>query len=76
MEASRRMKEGDGVCDLIERLAGDPAFGVTAEALEALMDPALYIGRAPEQVREYLENEVEPALRARPVGEVRAEINI
>jgi adenylosuccinate lyase len=76
MEASRRMKEGDGVCDLIERLTSDPAFGATAEALEALMDPVLYIGRAPEQVREYLENEVEPALRVHPVGEVRAEINI
>ena len=30
MEASRRVKQGDGINDLMDRIAGDPAFGVTA----------------------------------------------
>ncbi|MFZ5974808.1 MAG: adenylosuccinate lyase, partial [Bacillota bacterium] len=76
MEASRRMKEGDGVCDLIGRLADDPAFSMTLPELEALMEPSLYIGRAPEQVHEYLTNEVQPVLDAHPVGNITAEINI
>ena len=76
MEASRRMKEGDGVCDLVERLAGDPAFSMTQNELEALLEPSLYIGRAPEQVREYLHDEVQPVLDAHPVGDITAEILI
>jgi adenylosuccinate lyase len=76
MEASRRMKEGDGVCDLIERLAGDPAFSMTLPELNALMEPSSYIGRAPEQALEYLVNEVQPVLDAHPVGDITAEISI
>lgn len=76
MEASRRMKEGDGVCDLIERLAADPAFSMTRDELTALMEPSLYIGRAPEQVQEYLTSEVQPVLDAHPVSNIAAEINI
>ena len=76
MEASRRMKEGDGVCDLLERLAGDPAFAKVQGDMDALMDPALYVGRAPEQVQEYLENEVRPVLDAHPFDGVTTEINI
>jgi len=40
------------------------------------MDPALYVGRAPWQVHEYLENEVQPLLDARPVGDIAAHIEI
>jgi len=76
MEASRRMKEGDGECDLLERLALDPAFRMTRDEIDALMDPALYVGRAPWQVHEYLENEVQPLLDARPVGDIAAHIEI
>ena len=42
--------------DLLDRLAGDPGFArVNAAALKAELDPARYVGRAPEQVLEYLE---------------------
>jgi len=42
--------------DLLERLAADEAFsGVDADALRAELDPTRYIGRAPEQVREFSE---------------------
>jgi len=49
--------------DLLERLAADPAFAaVDAAALRAEMDPARYVGRAPEQVREFLEGPVAETL--------------
>ncbi len=76
MEASRRMKEGDGVCDLIDRLAGDDNFSMNKEELMAMMDPMLYIGRAPQQVSEYLQNEVYPALSKYKFDDVEAEISI
>ena len=49
--------------DLLERLAADPAFAaVDAAALRAEMDPARYVGRAPEQVGEFLEGPVAETL--------------
>jgi adenylosuccinate lyase len=48
--------------DLLERLRGDGAFAAVREQLDGLLDPRRYVGRAPEQVRAFLEREVEPAL--------------
>ena len=55
---------------LLERLASDPAFrGVPAAALQAELDPANYIGRAPQQVGEFVEEYLRPLLaRARPLA--------
>lgn len=42
--------------DLLDRLARDPAFAkVDATRLRAELDPARYVGRAPEQVQEYVD---------------------
>ena len=53
MAATARMKEGER-CDLLDRLAADPAFGMTRAELDAVMDPALYIGRCAQQVERFL----------------------
>lgn len=62
MEAARRVKQGDGVNDLLERIAGDATFGVTLEDLQSVLEPRRYVGRAPEQTREFLASEVAPVL--------------
>ena len=62
MEAARRVKQGDGVNDLLERIAGDPSFGVTLPELEAVLEPSRYVGRAPEQTAEFLRDYVAPVL--------------
>jgi len=62
MKAGATVKVNGLPNDLIERLAGDTAFGMTREELDALLDPALHIGRCPEQVDEYLEEVVKPIL--------------
>lgn len=64
MDAAYRIKQGDGVNDLLERIAADPAFGMTLEELEAALEPSRYVGRAPEQTQEFLANEVKPVLNA------------
>ena len=51
--ATARMKEGEA-CDLLRRLAAEPAFGMTEEELRALLRPEDYIGRCPEQVDTFL----------------------
>lgn len=61
-EAGYSVKELGLPNDLIERMAADPAFGMTREELSAHLDPAAYIGRCPEQVEEFLAGEVAPVL--------------
>ena len=56
MAATARMKEGEP-CDLLSRLAAEPAFGMTEAEMEAVLDPKLYIGRCAQQVDAFLEEE-------------------
>ena len=53
MAATARMKEGEP-CDLLERLAAEPAFAMTKEEMEAVLDPTLYTGRCASQVDAFL----------------------
>ena len=49
---------------LLERIAADPAFGgVTAEELEAALNPSAYIGCAALQTKAFLEGDVAECLR-------------
>ncbi len=49
--------------DLLARLAADPGFaGVDTAAMQAQLDPARYVGRAPQQVIEFVEQHVDPLL--------------
>ena len=54
MAATARMKEGEP-CDLLDRLAGDSAFGMTRAELDHVMEPKLYIGRCRQQVERFLD---------------------
>jgi adenylosuccinate lyase len=62
MAAAKRIKEGAAEVDLLERIASDDAFGLTQSDLDALVDPARFVGRAPEQVASFLDRHVAPAL--------------
>lgn len=80
MEAGRVVKEEGKPNDLLDRIAADPMFqkyGVTRESLESILNPSDYVGRAPEQVTEYLNEVVNPVLdeNKEELG-VSAEINV
>ena len=62
MEAGRVVKEQGGENDLLQRIAADPIFGVGMEELEGILQPEKYVGRAPEQTREFLRDNVGPVL--------------
>ena len=72
MEATARMKEGEA-CDLLSRLAAEPAFGLSGEEMEKLLDPKLYTGRCAEQTERFLEK-VRPLLKG--LRKTEAEINL
>ncbi len=48
--------------DLVSRIAADPVFGLTEEQILEKLKPEAYIGRAPQQVTDFLEGYVEPVL--------------
>ena len=54
MAATARMKEGES-CDLLARLAAEPAFAMTEAEMESVLDPKLYTGRCAAQVAAFLE---------------------
>jgi len=77
MEAGANVKQRGLENNLLELIAADETFGLTLEELQATMDPAKYVGRAPLQVESYLKNCVKPVLEANAeyLG-VKAEINV
>ena len=60
--AARVVKEEGGRNDLVERIAADPAFMVTREEIEAILQPEKFIGRSAEQVEEFLTDIIQPLL--------------
>jgi len=63
MAAGRVVKEEGGKNDLLERIANDSSFGMSLPELEALMQPSLFVGRAPQQTEEFIRDEVRPVLK-------------
>jgi adenylosuccinate lyase len=51
-----------GKNDLIRRLEGDKRFASASKDIRRLLNPARSVGRAPQQVRYFLTEEVKPAL--------------
>lgn len=76
-EAVRRLKE-EGVerNPLLDLLAADPAFATVKASLAAALDPMRFVGRAPEQVDEFLAGEVRPRLAGWVRGAGGAELRV
>lgn len=62
MEAGKNVKELGLNNNLLELIAADPAFGLTLKELQKTMEPSRYVGRAPQQVDEFLDAVVRPML--------------
>lgn len=66
IEAGLQVKQHGRPNDLMDRIADDETFGVTRAELEEDLRPELYVGRAPQQVDEFLAEWVEPVLARYP----------
>ena len=77
MEAGANVKREGKDNNLLELIAKDPVFNMTAEDLQKTMDPSKYVGRAPLQVEKFLREVVEPILTEnKDLLGVKAEINV
>ena len=52
--------------DLLERIAADPAFGLSRQEVVRHLDPAAYSGCCPQQVERFLDQQVRPVLDRYP----------
>jgi adenylosuccinate lyase len=59
--AARNIKAG-GVNDLAARLKESALLGSVANRIDEILNPNRFVGRAPEQVLEFMEDEVDPLL--------------
>ena len=62
MAAGRRVKEEGASNDLLARIAQDPLFEAVHAHLDQLLEPSLFVGRAPQQVTEFLAECIDPVL--------------
>lgn len=77
MAASRIIKEEGGENDLLDRIASDPAFGVTRAELDTAVSPEKYVGRAPRQTEDFLRETVHPVLEHyEQMKETRTDITV
>jgi len=76
MEAAKKVKEEGRKNDLIERIAQDKAFGLSLDELMSVLEPKNYIGRAPQQVEEFINGSVKPVLEASTGLDVEVSINV
>ncbi len=73
LAAAAVVKSEGGRNDLLERLAADPAFAKVD--LTCLLDPAQFVGRAPQQVDEFLAEVIEP-IRAKYGDPLKADAEV
>ncbi len=63
MQSARRVKQEGKDNDLIERLASDKEIPLSRDEIESLMEVRNFIGRAPEQVTEFIAEQLTPVMK-------------
>ncbi len=77
MEAGKTVKMEGKDNNLAELIANDPSFGLSLEEINAVMKPENFVGRAPQQVEDFLNGYVKPILEAnKDLLGVEVEINV
>ncbi len=62
MEAARQVKVFGLSNDLISRIIDDKAFNMSEKEINSILNPSNFIGRAPNQVLDFIKNIVKPIL--------------
>ena len=74
--AARAMKDGADSNDLLDRLARDKSLGVSLKDLEGAIDPSRFVGRAPQQVDEFLRDVITPLFAGDTARAEREELRV
>lgn len=77
MTAGNRVKSLGLDNDLIRRIKEDSRFKLSSEEIDEIINPINFVGRAPSQVVDFIEKEVNPILeRYHNVEEIASDINV
>lgn len=63
MKAAENVKLNGADNNLIDLIKNDDSFSGVKDVLKDVLEPAKYTGRAPSQVVEFIENEIEPIIK-------------
>ena len=66
MKSAYKVKNDGENNDLIERIVADDRFGLSKEEIEECLNPTDFIGRAPSQVDEFINDIIKPILNENP----------
>ena len=64
MESAKAVKERGEKNDLIERIKGDPKFAAIKDKIDSILKPINFVGRAPQQVVDFLTEYIDPLFQA------------
>ena len=77
MEAGARVKVEGKDNNLVELIANDESFGLTADEINAVMKPENFVGRSPQQVDDFINDVISPILEQnKDLLGVEVEINV
>ncbi len=76
MEAGKQVKLHGNKNDLIERIATDDVFGLSLDEIRSVLEPKNYIGRAPEQVDDFINECVKPVLEKNEVMDLNVDLKV
>ncbi|MFN8581848.1 MAG: adenylosuccinate lyase [Gemmatimonadaceae bacterium] len=74
--AAQAMKNEGASNDMLERLAADPNFPADMDDLRRVIDPSRFVGRAPEQVDDFLRDVIAPLVANAPIQTSRDEVRV
>jgi adenylosuccinate lyase len=76
MAAASKVKNEGKPNDLVERIAADEAFGMNLQELKSMLKPENFVGCAPQQVVDFINNHVSPRLENNHIVEVKIELKV
>lgn len=77
MESAKKVKQEGLENDLISRIKKDKHFAAIYSKIDSILEPINFIGRANEQVTEFIEDQIQPILNAnQSFINIKAEINV
>ncbi len=74
--AAAKVKLEGGANDLIERIAADENFPLTAEEISSHLDPILYVGRSVSQTEEFVAEVAQPIIDKYCSEEITSELKV
>lgn len=76
MAAAEQVKIHGKANDLVERIAQDELFGLSLEEINSVLNPINFVGRAPEQVEEFIGQYVSPVISESNFKEVEIDLKV